>query len=268
MKSVPFKEGLDEWKKTQESIELARLIINPPKKEPHFIPLEKRKTSRPAERVIHGEVAWKPINKQAALLLSKAPWWAHSVPEIDEIRKKDLVEEPKPKSKKIRKHKTMSDMNPVELTSIPFQPQGDVRTESVGGHLLININDIVVKVIAEINRQPQQLTNFARAAIDARNVADENTKALGGLMEDFNAKVKVSLEAIRQTRYAIVTEVSQMTTPLKEVRQFFLGADYKEQIERLTNFVDLCERLQKLKESGMLDAIGDTMIKLEYGQAK
>jgi hypothetical protein len=30
---------------------------------------------------------------------------------------------------------------------------------------------------------------------------------------------------------------------------------------RLREFVELCERLQKLKESGFLDAVADTMIK-------
>ena len=81
-------------------------------------------------------------------------------------------------------------------------------------------------------------------------------------MEKFRVDTKRYLEDIRSTRYAMVTEAAQMIGPLKEVRQFFLGGDYKEEVARLKDFVDLCERLQKLKESGFLDSVADTMLGL------
>ena len=40
------------------------------------------------------------------------------------------------------------------------------------------------------------------------------------------------------------------------------AGDYKEEVARLKDFVDLCERLQKLKESGFLDSVADTMLGL------
>jgi hypothetical protein len=61
---------------------------------------------------------------------------------------------------------------------------------------------------------------------------------------------------------SVVSETSAMTGPLREVRQFFLGSDYDAEIKRLREFVDLCERLNKLKESGFLDSVADTMLKL------
>lgn len=263
MSFKPLKEGLDEWKRTQESIELAKIIINPPKPQPIIIPLE-RKTERRAERVIHGEVAWKPINREAAMLISKAPWWAHAVPDIKEIRKVEEEIEPK-KPKKIRKHKNMNEpdiiqqagnhgwgSDPKLIKISPGAPDG----------IMINMDEMTVRILDRINKHPQQLTPLARAAVDARNVLHESMSQLGGVLEDFGTKSKLGLEDIRQTRFSMVSEINHMSKELKEVRQFFMGPDYKEEITRLREFVDLCERLQKLKESGMLDAIGDTMIKL------
>jgi len=125
-----------------------------------------------------------------------------------------------------------------------------------------SIHDMAVKVIADINREPQQLTALARAAVDARNVLEENMKQIGPVMEGFNARVKVALEDVRQSRMAIVGEVAHLLQPLKEVRAFLLGPDYQHEIARLKEFCDLCERLAQLKKDGTLDAIADTIIKL------
>jgi hypothetical protein len=125
-----------------------------------------------------------------------------------------------------------------------------------------NINEVAVNILAEINKQPHQVTALARAAIDARNVLDENMKQIGPVMEDFNARVKVALEDVRQSRMAVVGEVAHLLQPLKELRAFLLGKDYEFEIARLKEFCDLCERLAKLKKDGTLDAIADTIIKL------
>ena len=82
-------------------------------------------------------------------------------------------------------------------------------------------------------------------------------------MERFKADSKTHIETIRATRYTVLNEVNQMLTGLKDVRQFFMGSDYKEQTDRLRGFVELCERLQKLKETGFLDAVADTIIELD-----
>jgi hypothetical protein len=51
-------------------------------------------------------------------------------------------------------------------------------------------------------------------------------------------------------------------TALGDVRQFFLEDDYKKEIARLHEFIDLCERLKALKEEGLLDAVSDIILKL------
>lgn len=125
-----------------------------------------------------------------------------------------------------------------------------------------NIHEVAVRVIAEINKEPHQLTALARAAFDARSVLDENMKQIVPLMQDFNAQVKVALEDMRQSRFAVVGEIAHLLQPLKDVRAFLLGRDYEVEIARLKEFCGLCERLKALKEDGTLDALADTIIKL------
>ncbi len=138
-----------------------------------------------------------------------------------------------------------------------------VRVRQVGGEMVINLEDMQRVLCDEIAKMPKETRPMVLAAQDARKIIDELTDGIGGQMEKFRADVKLYLEDIRQTRFAVVTETSNMTGPLKEVRQFFLGQDYKDQIARLREFVELCERLQKLKESGFLDKVADTMLRLD-----
>jgi len=75
-------------------------------------------------------------------------------------------------------------------------------------------------------------------------------------------KIAEALKAARSKKFALRTETRAMMEAFKDVRQFFLDDDYGEQIRRLDEFVSLCERLEKLKDSGFLDTVADTMLKL------
>ena len=257
-----FKDGLEElqrrfrkeeWDKIQEE-ERKKSVKEP---EPTL-----KRITRPHEKVLDSTIKWKPIDRVAARMLTKVPWWERIV-DIKEIRKEEIVEEPK--KKKNRKHKNMSNgvQNSYhEINNGQGNPMIKIVPGAPDGGVMLNLNEVTVRIIDEINRHPQKWTPLARAAVDAGGVLKESMSLLGGVMEDFTSKSKIMLEDIRQTRFSMVSEVNHMTKELKEVRQFFLGSDYKEEISRLREFVELCERLQKLKSSGMLDAIGDTMIKL------
>ena len=188
------------------------------------------------------------------MMLSKAPWWAH--PPVNTAD--PTAEHQKPTKPKKANLKMKTEQMPQPLI-------GNNKTDMIqviNGVEYFNFNLVALKIIEEINRQPQELTALARAAIDARAVLHENIEKLGGVMEDFNARTKVAVESLRQSRYSYVTETSQMLAPLKDIRQFFLGSDYEKQTGRLKDFVELCERLQKLKESGFLDSVADTMLRL------
>jgi hypothetical protein len=159
------------------------------------------------------------------------------------------------------------ELHQQEIRDRSLNGQGYVSKEGlkityVNGEPLIDIDSAFAVIAAKIANLPKETRPAVKAAEDARAIIKELMQGLGGDMERFEANSKLYIEGIRQTRFAIVTECSQMTKPLSEVRQFFIGSDYKEQVTRLREFVELCERLQKLKESGFLDAVSDTMLRL------
>lgn len=122
-------------------------------------------------------------------------------------------------------------------------------------------------IIAEVNELPNKMNPRIKAAREAREIVAELLKGIGYEVTQFEESCRDYLNAIRSKRIAIVSEATQIITALKEVRQFFIGADHKAEMERLSEFVSLCERLQKLKDSGFLDQVADTMLNLAEGKA-
>jgi len=137
-----------------------------------------------------------------------------------------------------------------------------VRVKMVNGEPMMNTDDIMSFCAEAVSKMPKETRPNVLAAQDARKIISELLEGVGLEMEKFNANSKQYLMDIRNTRFAVVSETAAMTKELKEVRQFFLGGDYKEQTARLREFVDLCERLRNLKESGFLDSVADTMLRL------
>jgi hypothetical protein len=203
------------------------------------------------------EGARVPVNRRAAMLLQKASPYAQPPPIS---QKQQTKQKPKQKDNKMsetsNEPKPPSKAHPAALGGNTGIPKGHNPEEYV------NLDLIAFKVIEAINNSPHKLTELARAAIDARGVLDDNMKTLGKGMELLQGTVKVALEDVRQTRFAFVAEVSQMLSPLKELRAFLLDNQYETEIKRLREFCDLCERLQKLKADGTLDVIADTIIRL------
>jgi hypothetical protein len=220
-----------------------------------------KRVQKPKEQVVNSPmICWKPIDRTAALVVAPAQW-IHKPPDV---RKQQPRKERKPRTMSSKMYMDESVVEPER--SFPHQYPAQKANSGVpkdhNPQEYFSVHDMAVRIIDEINRQPQKLTDLARAAVDARGVLLENLKDMGSGMEDFNARTKAALDDVRQTRFAFVTEITQMLHPLRELRQFLLGSDYETEITRLSTFVDLCERLQKLKKDGTLDAIADTMIKL------
>jgi|GEM_PF-2334167 len=160
---------------------------------------------------------------------------------------------------------TTLNVNGSEITSVPSQgytSSEGVRVKIVNGQPMLNLEDLQAAICNQVAKLPNETRPNVLAAQDARRIIRELVEGMGGDMEKFKADAKRYLEDIRSTRFAVVTEASQMTGPLKEVRQFFLGGDYKEELTRLKDFVEICERLNVLKENGFLDNIADTMLRL------
>lgn len=210
------------------------------------------------------------------MLLAKAPWWAQP-PQVTAPKFEPEKKQPKPKKDKNRMVKPASELaarnsDVADGTQNKWIVFGDYAIEVKGvckrtGEPLLDQIDFWPIFLDKMNKMKHELTPAALAMIDGEKALRDATRTAKDCMEETRSASKVLLDEIRQSKYAMLAETSALVAPLKELRQFFLGGDYKEQVTRLREFVDLCERLQKLKDSGFLDSVADTMLRLAERQS-
>lgn len=107
---------------------------------------------------------------------------------------------------------------------------------------------------------------LAHRVADARTAMKMSCDLFRPEFLTYAEELSVALESLRAMRMAMNMEVTQITKSLeqfKDVRKFFLSDEHTQEVERLKEFVELCERLKSLKESGFLDQVADTILKLE-----
>jgi hypothetical protein len=135
------------------------------------------------------------------------------------------------------------------------------RVASDGG-IEISRDDLMELLCNEADKLPKQSKPTVKEAQDAREIVNTLLSGMGGDIEDFKKTSNQYITDIRAVRMAVATEVSQIIQPLSDIRKFFLAHDHKDEVARLKEFVDLCERLQALKSTGFLDTVADTILKL------
>ena len=128
--------------------------------------------------------------------------------------------------------------------SIPLEP-GDEKAA------LADSRELIDAMARNKKSMDEGIAAMMIVAADLQRFNDQTYAALKRGIEDF-----------RSCRMTMVQEIAMIMAPLKDIRTFFLGADHKEEIARLRDFIELCERLQKLRDSGFLDSIAETMLRL------
>lgn len=210
---------------------------------------EKEKPSPTKQKVVGGDILWKPIDRTASMLIRKAPWWAHP-PQVSSKPNKQPEQE--------AKRKTMSDYK--RTIAHAAQAPGST-TEHVKSPEEFNA-EMARTFVARADKSIGSTSDLLDKAMDARAAMDVMCEQWKKSWFDFIDSSNERLREIRTHRMAMDTETRQLMASLREVRSFFLEKDYQMEIERLRDFVSVCERLQKLKESGFLDTVADTMLKL------
>jgi hypothetical protein len=189
------------------------------------------------------EIEWKPIDKVAARVVAQSPWWGHPPP-------------PEPKF-----------MNKEEFSADPTR----VRTKQMvteEGHVeeMLNVKDVAVVALDTHAHTVKKGLNTNEELVErSRDVVaaiDYLASEMRGPWAEHQEFIKKALSEVREQRIALGSETRLLLAALRDVRTFFLEADYAKQIDRLREFIDLCERLKALKDAGTLDAIADTILKL------
>ena len=113
-----------------------------------------------------------------------------------------------------------------------------------------------------IKNTAPNIKQIAASGIQMRYFLETACTNIGPMVRKIAADATECLKELRDAKSALTIENNILLRDLKEVRQFFLGPEHRQEIERLKEFVELCERLQKLKQDGTLDAVADTILRL------
>lgn len=74
--------------------------------------------------------------------------------------------------------------------------------------------------------------------------------------------IKMSKE-LRGKRLSLTLDIKNSLSLMKEIRQFFMEKDHEIEINRVKDFLSVCEKIKTFTEDGTMDAITEVMLKLE-----
>lgn len=117
----------------------------------------------------------------------------------------------------------------------------------------------MLKMVDMLNDKTMSLAHQSAAA---RKFLDWHCDHVRLAWMEWKEQSKEVLEDIRQTRVAIEFESRKLLSECADVRKFFLGEEHTNEVAKLREFIELCERLRALKNDGTLDKIADTILKL------
>lgn len=248
MKFLALKEALEEALPPSETAERSQPVPALPSIQ-FFSPAAKR------QRVVGGDIIRIPIDRTAAMVIAKAPWWAMPPAEpFEPIAPVSIpTEQPKPKTRKVKR------MSQIPVTHPSQSPGTDVIKDKAND--VLNA-ELALTAYAKAGKSVTEADQLLAKAMDARAALDVMSELWKKSWFDFVDASDQRLTWLRQTRMAFDTETRVLMAQLRDVRQFFLDKTHEQEVARLKEFVDLCERLQKLKSSGFLDTVADTLIRL------
>lgn len=122
---------------------------------------------------------------------------------------------------------------------------------------------ISASVAQEAERRPDQLTELLNKTLAAKQALFEAMKDMGESVAAFKTQTDAYAKDMHAFRASVLLDVSGAKRELEDVRKFFLAKEHTQEVERLKEFIGLCERLRELKRDGTLDAVAETILKLE-----
>lgn len=139
------------------------------------------------------------------------------------------------------------------------EPLASINLHSSNHKQNVEIGQATVKAIDQNIRQQNE---FVARVADAKLALELAVNSFRKDSLTFLDEMGTYLVNVRQTRMALDQETRHLLTAAGDVRKFFLSEDHPRELERLKEFVAIMERLQALKNSGFLDAVTDTILKL------
>jgi hypothetical protein len=220
-------------------------------------PREKTKSYeyRPREPVVNSKEGYKPIDRVAARVIAPAS---------------DICKPPRG-APRFMSNKNIRESIMEVGGKFPDGEHGPLRVKrklTEDGHVeeMVEAHSLAPLAADSLARDVKGGVNATQELLaktqDVIAAVEYLSTQIKGPFAEYSEFVKAALAETREHRIALGMETRYLMNSLKDVRQFFLEADYEVQVRRLHEFIDLCERLEALKKSGFLDAVADTILKL------
>jgi hypothetical protein len=114
-------------------------------------------------------------------------------------------------------------------------------------------------VIMEAHGAPEKLKGLSEETIEARRILMEAVSGIGQDALKFEELSIPLLKSVREWKGALVVETRQAITAMRDMRAFVSEAKHDKELCQLKEFVDLCERIEKLRTNGTLGFVVEAL---------
>lgn len=115
----------------------------------------------------------------------------------------------------------------------------------------------------EAESRPDQITELLNKTLAAKEALYAAMADLGETVSGFKKLTDEYSKDLHAFRSSVILDLGAAKKEMADVRKFFLEKEHVTEIDRLKEFIQLCERLKALKDAGVLDVITDAILKLE-----
>jgi hypothetical protein len=152
----------------------------------------------------------------------------------------------------------------VHEAAVYTHGHGGLSTEVVGfrDSVLQTMSEPLMETGRDMEEAAQLLQATTAEVTESQAVLTQTMAELRTLTQTLGPMLLEQVRELRAARMAVLTETREMLAALRDVRKFFLEADYDKETTRLREFVTLCHELQALKTAGVLDAVCESAIRL------
>lgn len=120
------------------------------------------------------------------------------------------------------------------------------------------LGDAIIKSTAQNVAKQEE---FVNRVVDAKKALELAVSTFRTATLDYIKDIDDHLKQARQSGMALTAEHKRVLDSCGDVRKFFLDEKHVEEMKRLKEFVELCERLKALKESGFLEQVTEMVLK-------
>lgn len=125
------------------------------------------------------------------------------------------------------------------------------------------LTTVAKQMIQESEKRPDQITDLLNKTLAAKEALFAAMNDLGQTVHGFKETTDNYSKDLHAFKSSVILDLSAAKKEMADVRRFFLEKDHVTEIDRLKEFLDLCDRFKKLKDAGGLDVITDCILKLE-----